>query len=95
MGQLASLTSMDKGFLTTLVKNLQEKSLVQVGSDPQDSRKKIIILSKKGQKLLEKARDIPKTLLCMLGGDKAGPTEIAGMKSILDKLNQRIDQLET
>jgi DNA-binding MarR family transcriptional regulator len=93
MGQLASATSMDKGFLTTLVKSLQEKALVQVASDPQDSRKKIIIVSKKGLRLQEKAQDIPKTLLCMLGGDEARPAEIALLKTMLDELNRKIADL--
>jgi len=67
MGKLATATSMDKGFLSTLVKSLQSKGHIQVTSDAHDSRRKIIALSKKGQKLKEKAQDIPKTLLCMPG----------------------------
>jgi len=94
MGQLAAATSMDKGFLSTLVKSLQEKSLIQVASDSHDSRKKIIVITKKGQKLRDKAQDIPKSLLCMLGGDEARPTEIARLKSMLDELNRTIAQLE-
>lgn len=94
MGQLAAATSMDKGFLSTLMKGLQEKALIQVASDPHDSRKKIIIVTKKGQKLQEKARDIPKTLLCMLGGDEARPAEIDRLKSILDELNRTMARLE-
>ena len=94
MGQLAAATSMDKGFLSTLVKSLQGKGLIQVASDSQDSRKKILVVSKKGQKLKEKAQDIPKTLLCMLGGDQERPDEIALLKSMLDDLNRTIAGLE-
>jgi DNA-binding MarR family transcriptional regulator len=94
MGQLASASSMDKGFLTTLVKSLQEKALIQVASDPQDNRKKIIIVSKKGLRLQEKAQDIPKTLFCMLGGNEARPDELALLKRMLDELNRTIAELK-
>lgn len=94
MGQLATATSMDKGFLSTLVKSLQGKGHIQVTSDSQDSRKKIIALSKRGQKLKDKAQDIPRTLLCMLGGDQGRPDEIARLKAMLDELNRTIAGLE-
>jgi DNA-binding MarR family transcriptional regulator len=85
---------MDKGFLSTLVKSLQEKALIQVASDPQDSRKKIILVTKKGQKLKEKARNIPATLLCRLGGDETRSTEIASLKIMLDELNSTMARLD-
>ncbi len=94
MGQLATQTSMDKGFLTTLVKNLQEKALIQISADSDDSRKKIIDLTKKGQKLREKAKDIPKTLFCLIGGDKSNPSEVTLLKAMLDELNQAISRIE-
>lgn len=94
MGQLAASTSLDKGFLTTLVKSLQEKSLIQIAPDSADSRKKIIVLTKKGQKLRDKAKDIPQTLLCLLAGDKVNASEIALLKSMLDELNQAIARIE-
>lgn len=94
MGQLAATTSMDKGFLTTLVKSLQGKSLIQITPDSEDSRKKIIVLTKKGQKLKDKAKDIPRTLLCMLAGEKANPSEIELLKSMLDELNRAIARIE-
>ncbi len=94
MGQLAATTSMDKGFLTTLVKSLQEKSLIQISPDSSDNRKKIIILTRKGQKLKDRAKDIPRTLLCMVGGDKANPSEIELLKAMLDELNRAISKIE-
>jgi DNA-binding MarR family transcriptional regulator len=94
MGQLAAATSMDKGFLSTLVKSLQTKGNIQVSSDAQDSRKKIITLSKRGQKLKDKAQDIPKSLLCMLGGDKGRPEDMARLMAMLDELNRTIAGLE-
>jgi DNA-binding MarR family transcriptional regulator len=94
MGQLAAATSMDKGFLSALVKSLEAKGLIQVARDAHDSRKKRLILNKRGQKLKEKAQDIPKTLLCMLGGDRERPEEIAPLKSMLDELNRTIAGLE-
>jgi len=94
MGQLAAATSMDKGFLSTLVKGLKTKGLIQIASDSQDSRKKIPVVSKKGQKLKGKSQDIPKTLLCMLGGDRERPEELALLKTMLDELNRTIAGLE-
>lgn len=94
MGQLAAATSMDKGFLSTLVKGLQSKGHIQVAGDPEDSRRKIIVLSKKGQKLKDKAQDIPASLFCMLGGDREHPEDLARLKTMLDELNRTVAGLE-
>jgi DNA-binding MarR family transcriptional regulator len=94
MGQLAATTSMDKGFLSSLVKSLQAKGHIQIHSDAQDNRKKIIALSKRGLKLKDKAQDIPRSLLCMLGGDREQADDIARLKAMLDELNRTIAGLE-
>lgn len=79
---------------TLRAKSLQDKSLIQITADSADSRKKIIVVTKKGQRLQDRAKDIPKTLLCMLGGDKANPSELDLLKSMLDELNRAIASIE-
>lgn len=64
MGELSKRTLMDKGFLTTLIKKLEEDAILKLMTDDEDRRKKIIKLSKKGQRLKEKASSVPEKMLC-------------------------------
>lgn len=95
MKELSSKTSVDKGFLASLVKNLDKENLIEILSDEQDKRKKIIKLTEKAKKLEEKAKDIPMKLICSLDDDKINIEQIDELKRILDKVNFAINEALT
>lgn len=84
MSELANHTLMDKGFLTTLVGKLQDDSILKLVSDPNDKRKRIIKLTKKGQKLQDKALEIPKALMCNY--ELPDESDILKLKKLLDEV---------
>ncbi len=84
MSELANHTLMDKGFLTTLVGKLQNDSILKLVSDPNDKRKRIIKLTKKGLKLQDKALEIPKALMCNY--ELPEENDILKLKEILDEV---------
>ena len=55
MAAVASLLAMDRTTLTAALKPLERRGLVKIGSDPEDGRSRLLILTAKGRKLLAKA----------------------------------------
>lgn len=84
MSQLTERTSLDKGFLTTIIKSIDEKQFITLESDPNDKRKKIIYLSKKGKILKDKAKLIPEKLLCQITENLSDEVNLNELKRSLD-----------
>lgn len=55
MGPVASLLAMDRTTLTAALKPLQRRGLVDISSDPEDRRSRILKLTDKGRRLLAQA----------------------------------------
>lgn len=83
LGELASVTYMDKGFLTSLINKLKESEFVEIIHDSEDKRKKIIKLTAKGSQLKQKAKCIPEQMFCQL--EQSDIEGLEAFKSELDK----------
>ena len=84
MGELSKRTLMDKGFLTTIVKKLEESSILKLKSDSHDKRKKVIELTKKGWGLQSKASSVPHDLLCSYDIDES--FDFKSLMNLLDEV---------
>lgn len=89
MGELASRTLVDKGFLTTTIEKLKSDGLLKVDHDERDKRKKLIALTSKGRKLQEKARCVPHSLFESVG-KKADRQALLKLAALLDDLNKLV-----
>jgi len=88
---LSEMTYFDSGTLTPLLKKLLDLNLIQIKSSKEDKRNKIVSLTAKGHLLKEKAKDIPKDLVCMMDINKQ---DLASLKSLLENLHNKILQIE-
>jgi len=61
MGPVASLLAMDRTTLTAALKPLQRRGLVEISSDPEDRRSRILKLTGKGRRLLAQAVSVWKS----------------------------------
>ncbi len=59
VGQLGSILHLDAGTLTPLLKNLEKEGYVTRNRSKEDERITLIGITKKGDKLKEKCKDIP------------------------------------
>ncbi|WP_216825057.1 MarR family winged helix-turn-helix transcriptional regulator [Agarilytica rhodophyticola] len=85
MSELATVTYIDTGSLTLVVKKMADKGLLKIVNGEEDKRKKFIHLTSQGANLQKRAIDIPEKMKCKLVSlDSA---EIEGAFSLLDKLN--------
>ena len=87
MGELAQTTCVDKGFLATTIENMKSKGFVKIRQDESDKRKKYILLTPKGRKLEDQAKDIPKNIMKHLGGEKADKKSAEHIMQLLDQIN--------
>lgn len=94
MGSLSEATKIDKGFLATTIEKLGELNMVKVRADEKDKRKKIIILTTKGKKLEEAAKDIPHKILQFFDADPANEKEALELIRLLDKINLKLTTQE-
>ncbi len=62
VGQLGSILHLDAGTLTPLLKNLEKEGYVTRARSKEDERVTIVTVTKKGNELKEKCRDIPAKL---------------------------------
>ena len=88
---ISKLTFFDSGSLTPLIQKLKQKEFIEINPDPQDRRKKIIRLTKRGQQLKRKATRIPEILSCVM---PFKAQEIEQFKSLVRSLHQAIVQHE-
>jgi DNA-binding MarR family transcriptional regulator len=73
---LVERTRIDPGTLTPLLKRMQLKSLINMTKSDEDSRQKVVVLTKEGQALIEMAEDIPDKLLCNIDMPKQDAAEL-------------------
>lgn len=85
---LQSLTKIDSGSLTLILKKVQEKKFIEIKTDKEDKRKKIVSLTAKGLSLKTKAKDVPENMFSKI--DKLSPLEVEELVRILDKINDQI-----
>ena len=62
VGQLGAILHLDAGTLTPLLKNLEKEGYITRTRSKEDERVTIISITKKGNELKEKCKDIPKEL---------------------------------
>ena len=62
VGQLGSILHLDAGTLTPLLKHLEKEDYITRERSKEDERVTIISITKKGEELKEKCRDIPEKL---------------------------------
>ena len=60
--EISSLSKIDKGSFTLIIKKLEEKKFVKISSSKKDSRVKFITLTKKGSSLEKQATTIPEKM---------------------------------
>lgn len=72
--------------LTPLLKRMQANELIERNRSKKDERIVSISLTKKGQKLQEKAMNIPEQLFCALDCMAIEKADIIQLKVILDKM---------
>ncbi|MFN3696644.1 MAG: MarR family winged helix-turn-helix transcriptional regulator [Pseudobdellovibrio sp.] len=89
---LSEMTYFDSGTLTPLLKKLCDLNFITIKTDKEDKRQKIISLTTKGLNLKEKAKDIPKDLICMVDVSKH---DLINLKSLLETLHSKIVQIES
>ena len=68
VGEIQSLTKIDSGALSLILKKLQQKQCIALTAAEHDKRVKMVSLTAQGWSLRDKARDIPAKLLCQVKG---------------------------
>lgn len=63
---IGEATYFDSGTLTPLVQKLKDKQLIELKPMKEDRRNKLVVLTRKGRQLKEKAVKIPEALSCLL-----------------------------
>lgn len=84
VGQLGSTLLLDAGTLTPLLKRMEQAGLVTRARSAEDERVTIVTITKKGEALKEKCKDIP--LAMSQGNDRLTDEEKAELYRILYKL---------
>lgn len=84
VGRVQSLTKIDAGALTQILKKMVDKGLVCLTPTEEDRRVKRVNLTKAGRELEQKASDIPLKLMCHLKGLES--EDIQKLKTVLDIL---------
>lgn len=84
VGQLGATLLLDAGTLTPLLKRMEQAGLVTRARSAEDERVTIVTITKKGDALKEKCKDIP--LAMSQGNDRLSDKEQAELYRILYKL---------
>ena len=84
VGQLGATLLLDAGTLTPLLKRMEQAGLVTRARSAEDERVTIVTITKKGEALKEKCKDIP--LAMSQGNDRLTDKEQAELYRILYKL---------
>ena len=94
VGELCSALSLDTGTVSPLLKRLEGAKLVERKRLPSDERTVEVTLTRKGQKLEEKALSIPEHIAsCLLTGDKGEQNKRASELQVM--LDETLEQLRT
>ena len=86
---LQSLTKIDSGSLTLILKKVESKKYIEIKADKEDKRKKIVRLTSTGKKLKVKAKNVPENMFSKISHLSA--KEIDSLVKVLDKINAAID----
>jgi DNA-binding MarR family transcriptional regulator len=84
IAELLTLTAIDGGAMSLMLKKLESKGLLQVVKDESDKRAKRVLLTQKGKDAKTTAEQVPKQMLCKLQGMTT--EESRQLKDLLDKL---------
>ena len=84
VGKVQSLTKIDAGALTQILKKMVDKGWLLLTPTEEDKRVKRVSLTASGIKLQERASEIPIKLMCHLKGVES--SDIQQLKHILDAL---------
>lgn len=95
MGHLSKTTRVDKGFLATTIDRMESLGLLKVRTDAGDKRKKIIVLTAKGKKLEDQAKDIPRKIIQLMGASEADKKTAELLIKILDQINETLIKKST
>lgn len=94
VGELCFALSLDTGTVSPLLKRLEGAKLVERKRLPSDERTVEVTLTRKGQKLEEKALSIPEHIAsCLLTGDKGDQNKRAAELQVI--LDETLEQLRT
>ena len=85
VGYIQSVTQIDSGALTLIMKKLMQKDIISMAAAEHDKRVKIVKLTAKGWKLESQASEIPYKLKCQF--PEVSEQEIIQLQQLLDKLN--------
>lgn len=80
---IGEATRFDSGTLTPLVQKLKEKQLIELKPMKEDRRNKLVVLTRKGRQLKDKAAQVPEALSCLVPFQGA---EFARFKEQTEKL---------
>lgn len=87
VSQIGERLFLDSATLTPLLKRLEVAGLLQRQRAARDERQVVVSLTPQGQALRRKAAAVPAAVLCATGCER---DELAGLKSQLDDLRQRL-----
>lgn len=91
VNQIGQTLQLDSGTLTPLLKRLATSGLVERRRDPQDERRVLVDLTESGHQLRDRAREVPKALVCRMGLSAA---EMRQLQSTLDTLRRQLGRAE-
>ncbi|WP_274542956.1 MarR family winged helix-turn-helix transcriptional regulator [Rothia uropygialis] len=81
VGQIGQLLGLDSGTLTPVLRRLEQRGLVVRRRDPHDERRRLIVLTDRGQELQRPAEDVPEKVWAKF------PLEPEGYSSFKSQLN--------
>lgn len=90
ISSIVDQTHIDGGSLTLILNKLKQKNIIEYLKDKQDRRSKIVKLTLKGEKLKEKAKEIPLKVACQL--PKLTNSEMKSLYTLLDKINAQFKE---
>lgn len=85
---LQSLTKIDSGSLTLILKKVEAKKFIQINTGKEDKRRKIVSLTISGKKLKIRAKNVPENMFSKIS--HLSSKEIESLVKILDKINETI-----
>jgi DNA-binding MarR family transcriptional regulator len=75
IADLVSTTAIDGGAMTQILKKMVDKELLKIIKDNEDKRKRLVVLTQKGQALKIQAADIPNKIKCKFNSINSGQVE--------------------